>query len=46
MDLLYLLIENFKNLLIDLLIIGRSFEKKYRGSPLNIIYGLEAYDTQ
>ena len=46
MDLLYLLIENFKNIQIDLLTIGRSFEKKYQGSPLNILYGLEAYGTQ
>ena len=46
MDLLYLLIENFKNLLFDLLIIGRSFEEKYRRSPPNIFYGLEAYGTQ
>ena len=28
MDLFYLLKENFKNLLFDLLITGRSFEKK------------------
>ena len=46
MDLLYLLKENFKNLLFDLLIIGRSLVKKYQVSPPNIFYGLEAYGTQ
>ena len=46
MDLLYLLIENFKNLLFDLLISGRSFKEKYRGPPPNIFYGLETYGTQ
>ena len=79
-DLLYLLKENFKNLIFDLLITGRSFEswsylssyqvyhkdedseeyartnyetlnqtlliQKYRGSPPNTFYGVEAYDTQ
>ena len=46
MDLLYLLKENFKNILFDLLIIGRSLVKKYQVLPPNIFYGLEAYGTQ